>query len=346
MQGEVVCGILNANCAFKDFDMEHFSQLLPVISGKRVLYITTKNLDYIRVTQEINLLQDMADSVTVIGSSAKSYPKRLAHVYASLMKQSMASIDVTFVGFAPQLIMPFFYGKLKRKPVIIDFFISVYDTMVLDRGKFAPGSLMGRFCHRLDKNTLRRSDYVVCDTVAHGQFFAAEFTESISKLRVLYLEADDSIYYPRPMEEHDTHKVLYFGSILNLQGVDVILEAIEHFKDRVDFSFEIIGPIREGMSRPTGPNITYIDWLSQQELAEHIAQADLCLAGHFSGTIMKAKRTIPGKAYIYEAMGRPMILGDGPANHELFESDHNHIFVEMGNASALASAIESFFNHG
>ena len=139
------------------------------------------------------------------------------------------------------------------------------------------------------------------------------------------------------------HKILYFGSILNLQGVDVILEALKAFSGKENYQFYIIGPIPENMDKPELSNIKYINWLTQQELADYIANADLCLAGHFSGDISKAKRTIPGKAYIYEAMERPMILGDGPANHELFQEDDKHTFVEMGNPEALAQAIFKFF---
>ncbi len=327
--------------------MENFSELESLFRDKRVLYITTKNLDYIRVTQEINYLKKLSADVTVIGSKAKGYGKRLMYVFKALLSQSMTDVDVVFVGFAPQLILPFFGGKLKKRPVVIDFFISVYDTMVLDRKKFTDGGLLSKFCKNLDINTLKKADYIVCDTKAHGEFFATELLADESKLRVLYLQADKSIYFPRAVEKPESapKKVLYFGSILNLQGVDVILDALKEFKDEENIQFEIIGPIPDHMSKPIQPNITYIDWLTQQDLAEHIAGADLCLAGHFSGDIMKAKRTIPGKAYIYEAMGRPMILGDGPSNHELFSPDEKHIFVKMGDAKALALAINIYFKN-
>ena len=327
--------------------MENFSQLDSQFRDKKVLYITTKNRDYIRVTQEINYLSEIASQVLEIGSKEKGYGKRLLQVFRALRRQSMDEVDVVFVGFAPQLVMPFFYHKLKKRPIIIDFFISVYDTMVLDRKKFRDGGLLSRFCKLLDMGTLKRADYIVCDTKAHGSFFASELKADSSKLRVLYLEADKSIYFPRQIQREAgaPKKVLYFGSILNLQGVETILEAVTKFAGTQGVEFEIIGPIPASMTKPTQDNVTFIDWLTQEQLAEHIAAADLCLAGHFSGTIMKAKRTIPGKAYIYEAMGKPMILGDGPANHELFEADDHHIFVEMGNADALASAIKDYFKN-
>lgn len=342
--------------------MKKFEELDSAFKGKRLVFITTKNLDYIRNSQEIKLLAKKAERLEIIGSKESSYPKRLTQVFKQLRKLNMSETDLVFVGFAPQLILPFFYGKLKKKPIVIDFFISVYDTMVLDRKKFKDGSLMAKLCHRLDEKTLKKADYIICDTMAHGQFFVDELRADAEKMHVLYLEADTSIYSkktqlksraahsicsnPEPPKANGTlpHRVLYFGSILPLQGVEVILEALKEFVDDSDYYFEIIGPIPENYEKPVANNISYPGWLSQEELAEHIAQADLCLAGHFSKDIDKAKRTIPGKAYIYEAMGRPMILGDGPANHELFSPDENHIFVPMGDSAALAKEIREFFN--
>ena len=96
------------------------------------------------------------------------------------------------------------------------------------------------------------------------------------------------------------------------------------------------------MKKAEGDNITYINWLSQPELAEAISRADLCLAGPFNRENGKANRTIPGKAYIYEAMEKPMILGDSPANHERYSASQKGItFVEMGDPEALRNAILS-----
>ncbi len=107
--------------------------------------------------------------------------------------------------------------------------------------------------------------------------------------------------------------------------------------------FVLIGPIK-GEDMAACPNIEHIPWLAQEALAERIAQADLCLAGHFNDTIDKAKRTIPGKAYIYEAMQKPMILGDNPATHERYTAQERAIyFVPMGDPTALAAAISAFF---
>ena len=61
--------------------------------------------------------------------------------------------------------------------------------------------------------------------------------------------------------------------------------------------------------------------------------------GHFNPQYPKALRTVPGKAFIYEAMEKPMILGDNPANHEMFKEDSRHFFVLMGDSGLLADKI-------
>ena len=157
------------------------------------------------------------------------------------------------------------------------------------------------------------------------------------------MEADSTIYFPRKQikEKYLDNKyiVLYFGSILPLQGIEVILDAIILLKDNTDIFFDLIGPINNTYKEIEMSNVRYTKWLSQPELADRIAQADLCLAGHFNKEIQKANRTIPGKAYIYEMMKRPMILGDSIANHEKFVEDSNTRFVEMGNAEELEKEI-------
>ena len=93
-------------------------------------------------------------------------------------------------------------------------------------------------------------------------------------------------------------------------------------------------------------NVKHIaKWESQKKVAEFISISDLCLAGHFSGKIGKAKRVIPGKAFIYLAMGKPTILCENDANRELFsDSFYNIHFVSMGNAISLKKKIQELAN--
>ena len=198
---------------------------------ERVLFITTKNLDYLRNTQEINLLKKQGKEVLILGSYDRSYIKRLCYVYWKLLLLSRKKFDFVFVGFAPQLIVPFFFWKFRGKRLGIDFFISLYDTMIWDRKKWKDGSFFAKLFWKLDKNTIQKADVVIADTKAHGEYFVKEFGLSEEKLKVLYLEANTKIYKKRKKEKkkewQDKFIVLYFGSILPLQGVDIVLKSAQ-----------------------------------------------------------------------------------------------------------------------
>lgn len=311
--------------------------------ASKAVFITTKNLDYIRNVQEIKELKEQHGEVLCIGSNSKNYAARVLCVYWRLLMTSFAKTDTIFIGFAPQLVLPFWKWKFRKKKVTIDFFISLYDTFVSDRKKIAPGSVLAQMLHSLDEATLKRADKIIGDTKAHVDYFAEEFCIPGEKFEVRYLEADSLVYYPKTVEKYpewkDSFVVLYFGSVLPLQGVFVVVEAANHLKEIKDVVFWIIGPLGKLTENLANERVRLDAWLSQEELANAIAMADLCLAGHFNDQIEKANRTIPGKAYIYEQMTKPMILGDTVANHELFKEDERHFFVERGNGKRLAEKI-------
>lgn len=325
-------------------NLENKSELIKAIKNKRVLYIATKNQDYIRIDQEITLLKKYAAYVEVICEVDKKYWKRVIKIYTKLAKISVKNFDIIFVGFMAQMIVPIWGWKWKNKVIITDFFISVYDTLIFDRKKFNPSSFFAWLTKKIDGRTIEKSSYLVVDTLEHGKYFCSEWNKDQSDVFVLYLEADKKIYYPmtvkKPSELKDKFLVLYFGSILPVQGVEIVIEAIRLLENEDQIHFYIIGPIKNKIDNIELKNVTYFNWLPQNELAKAIGCADLCLAGHFSATVGKAKRTIPGKAYIYDSMDKPMILGDTPANHEIYKEDDNHQFVPVGNPYLLAEAIK------
>ena len=60
--------------------------MINLVKDKKVLFITTKNLDYIRNTQEINIIKENSKEYKIIGSKEKSYPKRIVTVYWNILK--------------------------------------------------------------------------------------------------------------------------------------------------------------------------------------------------------------------------------------------------------------------
>jgi len=90
---------------------------------------------------------------------------------------------------------------------------------------------------------------------------------------------------------------------------------------------------RKGLS-----NVDFLGWVSLSQLPTLIAQASLCLGGHFSDN-PKARRVIATKTYQFLAMAKPTIVGDNPANRELFTHGREVYLCPPADGEALAQAI-------
>ncbi len=334
----------------------NLSDLLEITDGKTVLFITPSDADYIRNRQEINILQESARHLDIIAPKdihgvTPTGITRMLSINLKVLAANFKKHDVIFIGGIPQLIVPIIQLRLLRlqkKALVIDFFISIYDTLVNDRKVLSPSNPLSRILKMLDRKALTRADHVIVDTREHAAYFSGIFGVDSHKMTVIYLEADKQIYYPRkvdkPRDLRDKFVVFFFGAMNPLQGAEVILESAAILEGRADIVFIIIGPyerIRNFELCSKLKNVRFAArWLPQAEIAAHIATSDVCLAGHFNAEVEKAARVIPGKAYSYLAMEKPVIFGDNPANRELFPKSTKSVhFVKMGDPSALADKI-------
>ena len=335
------------------------SDLLKITEGKKVLFITPSDADYIRNRQEINILQKSARHLDIIAPKNihgvnPTGIMRLLSIDLKVVAANIKKYDVIFIGGIPQLIVPLIQFRLRKKVLIIDFFISIYDTLVNDRQVLSPSNPLSRILKMLDRKALAGADHVVVDTREHAAYFSGMFGVDPDKMTVIYLEADKQIYYPRnvdkPRDLRDKFVVFFFGAMNPLQGAEVILESAGILEEHENIVFIIVGPykkIRNFELYSKLKNVRFAArWLPQAEIADYIAMSDLCLAGHFNAAVEKAARVIPGKAYSYLAMERPVIFGDNPANRELFSKDTNNVrfmknvhFVKMGDPAVLADKI-------
>lgn len=308
--------------------------------AQKIIFLCGARKSYVRNALNLKALKKIT-KVIDIGSDAKSYYHRLPIVLLRFIF-CLRKYDLIFVGFLGQVLMPFVKLRTK-KPIIFDAFISLYDTLCFDRKTFKPNSLIGKFAFWLDKKSCEWADIIITDTNAHADYFSKTFNINRNKFHTIYLGADTDIFYPRNIQKNsDKFIIFYYGSVLPLQGIDVILKAAKILEKDKKIILQLVGPIRKKYKKlieTLDPrNIEFMDWIPYKQLPDKIAEADICLGGHFSN-IDKAKRLISGKAYQFTAMGKSVILGDNPASKELFENRKSAILVEMGNPDALAQAI-------
>lgn len=302
--------------------------------GIKVLYVSVYITNYVRTEAILRILRRNKIKVESILAGNKRF-RYFAALFKSIFK--LRYFDIVFLAFRSHEVLPFF-RLLTRKPIIFDAFVSVYDTLCFDRRIFEPDSLPGKILKWYDAYLCRIADFVLVDTRTHSDYFKNEF--KAKNVSYLYLEPDTGLFKPTERrEKKNKFIVFWYGNCWPLQGVEVILKAAEILKDDSRIVFRLVGPVRKKYGNLVRNldtrNIEFIDYIPYERLPYEIAGADVCLGGHFSG-LPKARRVIPGKAFQFIACGRKTVLGDNPANRELFSERENTYFVKMNSAQELA----------
>ena len=310
----------------------------------RLLFISGRESSYTRNAVILKGLRENGIEIIECTDPSGSYLFRYPKTFGKFIFKRKEDFDLIFIGFFGQPLVPII-KKLTDKPIIFDAFLSAYDTMCFDRKKFSPQSLGGRFFYWLDKHSCELANTILLDTNAHIDYFVNTFGLEREKFQRVFVGADDSVFYPRDIRKNDNKfTVFYYGTYRPLQGIEYIIKAAKKLESYGDIEFEIVGKgpeYKKNMQLAEEmkvKNIHFIDWIQYEKLPLEIAKADVCLGGHFSD-IDKAKRTIAGKTFQFIAMKKPVIIGNSPANRELFEDRKNALLIEHGNAADLADAI-------
>ena len=319
-------------CSLLDIESYNKNKIINIfvrLTGEkkpRILFLSTYHSDYTRTETILLLLDSLKIKVTKIVKFRGYF-----HILRQLWKLQ-SQHDLIFVSFRGQEILPFIYF-LTSKPIIFDSFVSMYDTLCFERKLFSPNSVLGKLIKRYELYLSRISSVVLSDTENHHNYF--KNTLGVTNSDFIYLGCNKNLFKPQNVEKKAKFTAFWYGSVLPLQGLDIIFEAASHVRlmDNT-IQFVIVGPVR---NKKKLSNINYIKWIPYKDLPIEICKNHLCIGGHFSETD-KSKRVVPGKAYQFVACGVPTIVGDNSANREVF-SDEDVYFVEHNNAEKLAEAI-------
>jgi glycosyltransferase involved in cell wall biosynthesis len=312
----------------------------------RVLYFGTYERDYPRNAQVISCLRGAG--VEVIERHASVWERRrhkwslgigaavrvgLAEA-ALLLRGRRERFDVMIVGYPGHFDMPAARRIARRRPLVFNPLISLSETLVDDRGRFARGSPPASVLQHVDRIALRRADLVVADTAQNARFLAELGEIDRDRVEVCFVGAEDRLFRPG-WQPRERFQVLFVGKLIPLHGLETILEAA---RLTPEISFRIVGsgqldPLLAG--RPA--NVEWVEWVEYEELPEEIQRAG-CALGIF-GTSEKAARVIPNKAFQALACGVPLVTADTPAARELLRDEESALLVPAGDPGALATAV-------
>jgi glycosyltransferase involved in cell wall biosynthesis len=311
----------------------------------RVLFVSGREVSYMRNRVLLAALR-MHFDVTVLTPDIPSTPGRvLAGLVRFLVRRP--EYDVCLAGFYGQPIA-LALSLFQRRPIILDAYVSTFDTLCEDRGRLRPHSIGGRLARWLDQRSCHLATCVLTDTQAHAEYFAETFGVSEAKLAPVYVGCDETIFFPRDVVSagHQPIEVFYYGAFLPLHGTEIIVQAASRLRNRPDIHFTIggegmrLGAVQRMVTERALPNLDLVGWIPLETLPDYIARAHICLGGHFSD-VPKAARVISTKTFQFMAMGKPTIVGDNPATQEISAHGKQVCAVPMGDPEALADAIRT-----
>lgn len=243
------------------------------------------------------------------------------------------------------ILIIFLSARLKKLRIVLDFYVSLNDTLVEDRMLVPQNSFMSKVLKLLDDLALRLSDTVVFDTKSNLERFVGSRTELLKKSFTLY-PSPPSIFFNQNSGTQESSEifgdVLFVGAFSPVMGTNTVCEAIEHPSlSRFQFTLVGSGQDSEILDRlKTRDNVRLIPWVQYEEIPALIANHKITL-GHF-GTSEKAKSVFPNKVAESLAVGVPCIAREGEISMEF--SDIGCHFIEPGNSAKLITAIETLLS--
>ena len=306
----------------------------------KVLYIAGREESYSRTRIVIRALELRGHQVVKCLPADKSFKHYPGVLWRAML--AAPACDIVLTGFYGQLLTPAM-RLLTWKPIVFDMYITTYDTMVFDREKAKPGSLMAKIYAWGDWLSYKCASLSILDSDHVIQHFGSYARTATDKMRRLFLAVDDSVIHPRPMLRTTNEFLVHFhGEFIPFHGVRHILHAAKLLEDE-GVQFQIVGrglTFEQDMALMKEldlHNVRILDPVPYAGLATLMAEADNCL-GIF-GDNDRAELVITNKANEAIGMGKPLITRRNAPVQELLTHEESAYFVEPANPRALADAI-------
>lgn len=312
----------------------------------RVLYFGTYERDYPRNSQVIAALRgagvDVVEHhVSVWEGQRHKFalgPKSAFGILRAelrLLQKPRVDFDAVIVGYPGHFDMPRARRVAGERPLIFNPMVSLYDALILDRGRWREGSVPARVLAALDKRAFRLADVVVADTDANADFVADYAGIDRAGIRTCFLGAEESLFRPG-WSPPESFTCFFHGKLIPNHGLEVILSASRLAPDvsfRIAGTGQLEGLLRSGLP----PNVTWLEWVDRSLIPLELWSAG-CSLGIF-GTSEKASRVIANKSFEALACGTPLITADTAGARELLEDGVNALLIPSGDPAALAEAI-------
>ncbi len=354
--------ILLIHQAFTSLDeaggTRHYEIATHLIAKGHKVTIITSPISYLTGHKSTNSSQNdslAADGLRILRTYAypalhKSFIHRAINFISFMVSSFFKSMQVRQVdlvwGTSPpifQAVSAWLVARLKRVPFLLEI-RDLWPAFAIEVGVLH-NPLLIRLSQWLERFLYQHADLVVVNSPGY-----IEHVKSKGAKYVLMIPngSDANMFKPQEKggdfrKKHDLANkflVTYAGAHGLSNDLMVILQAANLLTNKPNIHFLLVGDGKEkGMLQQKAlemqlSNLTFMDPVSKNQMAEVLAAADACIA------ILKPlelyKTTYPNKVFDYMAAGRPVLLVIDGVIRKVVEEAGCGLFVQPGNANDLA----------
>jgi len=242
-------------------------------------------------------------------------------------------------------------AKIFNKKLVVEMYISLYDTFVIDRKLIKKGSKKAKLVLKKDTLALTKSDYIIHTAGHELTYWKKNIGINIEQNKVFIAPICNisTLVLKRSFRQDGVLKICWWGTFIPLHGLDNILQAMKILKEKgLDFTCNLFG-----VNNTLFP--TYAEKIQLDELDNYVLLrrdlsfsdgslpkylVDNCdLALGIFGNTDKAHNVVPNKLIEALSMGIPTLTMNSPALKEFFNPETDFWVCESSPESIAKSIL-------
>lgn len=271
-------------------------------------------------------------------------------LFSNVVYVNILNVDI-------DIIYQLFWAKIFRKKVIVDFYISIYEKVVLDEHWFKEKGLLAKLAKGLDKYYYNCGTKVVFLSELEASHYCEMMNVSDKKANKKNVIIPHCIEgFPKvdleKIYSNKTFNICWWGSYLPLHGIDRLLEAAKILKEKnISVKWYFFGNNDE-KAKPyvkKAEELNIMDicvfensfTMKNGKLLDFLHDKCSLALGNF-GDSLKARMLMSNKVLDACSMGALVLTGDAKAYNCFFDGERD-IFMSDIEPCNIADVIEKIY---
>lgn len=336
----------------------HFEIARYLATKEHQITVITSPVSYLTGEKENAAKASKVDGINILYSYTskgmhKGFFSRLCAFFSFMISSffkalSVPDVDIVW-GTSPNLfqgLTAWLSAKCKKAGFLFEI-RDLWPDFAIELGVLT-NPLLIYFSKKLEKFLYLHADRLIVNSPG----FIPSIQKKCGKIPALVANGSDPEMF-RSSDQGETFRkeyhldqsfvVMYCGAHGPANDLDIVLDAADMLRNRQDIKFVLVGSgkdktrLMENASQKKLKNVIFTPPVSKENIANVMAASDMGLA--ILKSIPLFKTTYPNKVFDTMAAGKPVLLQIDGVIRELVETYDAGIFIEPGNAEALANAV-------